>query len=361
MFFSEIKVSYSNGEYPVRMYKDFHGLRLELEKISNVSRFIIISERSISQTYNKYIESELKGYSVPIDQIFIKGGEKNKHISRMKRVFNELIDLGADRKSVIIALGGGVVGDYSGFIAATYQRGIRFIQIPTTLLSCVDSSVGGKVAVNVDKGKNMVGAFHQPELVYIPMFALSTLPEREWSCGLAEMLKHSLLAGGEMWQDFKSHERKDIKVDSEILRKMILDSIRFKASVVAQDEKEGGIRQILNLGHTTAHAIESLTRYKKYSHGEAVAIGLITALILSNKIGFSIDKVETVTRIMEKYNLPINDNSKPSDIIKHMQHDKKKVGNDLKFVLLEDVGNPKFAVTVSSKEILSALKEQRKF
>ncbi|NCN08712.1 MAG: 3-dehydroquinate synthase [Leptospira sp.] len=360
MFYAEVKVNYNTGEYPVRMYSDFHGLKKELEAIPQVSRFIIISERSISQIYNKYIESELKGLPVPIDQIFIKGSEKNKHISRMKKVFNELIELGADRKSVIIALGGGVVGDYAGFIAATYQRGIRFIQIPTTLLSCVDSSVGGKVAVNVDKGKNMVGAFHQPELVYIPMFALSTLPEKQWSCGLAEMLKHSLLSGGSMWQDFKTHERKEIKVDSDILRKMIIDSIKFKASVVAQDEKESGLRAILNLGHTTAHAIESLTNYKKYSHGEAVSIGLITALILSNKIGFSFDKVDTVIRIMEKYNLPINDNSKPADILKHMQHDKKKEGNNLKFVLLEDIGKSKFGITINPKEILSALKEQRK-
>jgi 3-dehydroquinate synthase len=358
---SKVQVVHSNGSYPVKMYPDFNGLKNELESIPNVSRFIFITERSISQIYSKYIESELAGMNIPVHTIFIKGGEKNKHIDRMKKIFNEIIDIGGDRKSVIVALGGGVVGDFAGFIAASYQRGIRFVQIPTTLLACVDSSVGGKVAVNVDKGKNMIGAFHQPILVYIPLFTLSTLHEKQWRCGLAEILKHSLLAGGELWNDFKSHTRKDITIQSNILMKMILDSVRFKASIVGQDEKESGLRQILNLGHTTAHAIESFTKYKKYSHGEAVAIGLITALILSRKIGFNSEKVKEIISIMKDYNLPIKDESKATELWKHMSHDKKKEGNELKFVLLEEIGLPKYGINMQSKEIISALKEQRNF
>jgi 3-dehydroquinate synthase len=358
---SKVQVVHSNGSYPVKMYPDFNGLKNELESIPNVSRFIFITERSISQIYSKYIESELAGMNIPVHTIFIKGGEKNKHIDRMKKIFNEIIDIGGDRKSVIVALGGGVVGDFAGFIAASYQRGIRFVQIPTTLLACVDSSVGGKVAVNVDKGKNMIGAFHQPILVYIPLFTLSTLHEKQWRCGLAEILKHSLLAGGELWNDFKSHTRKDITIQSNILMKMILDSVRFKASIVGQDEKESGLRQILNLGHTTAHAIESFTKYKKYSHGEAVAIGLITALILSRKIGFNSEKVKEIISIMKDYNLPTKDESKATELWKHMSHDKKKEGNELKFVLLEEIGLPKYGINMQSKEIISALKEQRNF
>jgi 3-dehydroquinate synthase len=357
----EVQVVHSNGSYPVKMYPDFIGLKNELESIPNVSRFIFITERSISQIYSKYIESELAGLNIPINTIFIKGGEKNKHIDRMKKIFNEIIEIGGDRKSVIVALGGGVVGDFAGFVAASYQRGIRFVQIPTTLLACVDSSVGGKVAVNVDKGKNMIGAFHQPILVYIPLFTLSTLPEKQWRCGLAEILKHSLLAGGELWNDFKSHTRKEVNIHSNILKKMILDSVRFKASIVGQDEKESGLRQILNLGHTTAHAIESFTKYKKYSHGEAVAIGLITALILSRKIGFNSEKIKEIISIMKNYNLPTKDESKSSELWKHMSHDKKKEGNELKFVLLEDIGMPKYGISLVSKEIISALKEQRNY
>ncbi|WCL48709.1 3-dehydroquinate synthase [Leptospira sp. GIMC2001] len=361
MKIAETKVEYGNSSYPIRLYKNFIGLKQELAAIENVSQFIIITERTIAQTYLKYVESELAGIPQPVYQIYIKGSEKNKHIDRMKKVFHQLIELGADRRTVIIAMGGGVVGDFAGFIAATYQRGIRFVQIPTTLLASVDSSVGGKVAVNLDKGKNMIGSFHQPNLVYMPLFTLSTLPEKEWKCGLAEILKHSLLSGGEMWQDFKSHKYSDINVDSAILTKFIMDSVKYKAWVVSQDEKESGLRQILNLGHTTAHAIESLTNYKKYSHGEAVSIGLVTALMLSSReVGFPNEKIRDIIQVMKNYNLPTSDSSKPSDILKHMDHDKKKEGNSLLFTLLEDIGKSRFKHEIARKEILSVLKDQRK-
>lgn len=361
MKFDEATVVHSTGQYPVILYENFQGLGEELRKIGNVSQVVIITERNIGQMYLKYLEAELAGFEKPIHTIFIKGGEKNKHIDRVKKIYHELIDLDADRKSVLVALGGGVVGDFAGFIAATYQRGIRFIQIPTTLLACVDSSVGGKVAVNVDKGKNMVGAFHQPCFVFIPLFALATLSQKEWKCGLAEIMKHSLLSGGEMWEDFRSHSRNDIQPQSEILRKFILDSVKFKAGVVGQDEKESGLRAILNLGHTTAHAIESRTKYKKYSHGEAVSIGLVTAIYLSQKkLNFPKEKIQEILNVMDEYALPIVDRTKPSEIIEHMEHDKKKDGNDLKFVLLEDIGKPQFGIPVDRKEILGVLKDQRK-
>lgn len=359
MILGQKQVDYTGGSYPILLAEDFQGLRAELDKISKISSVIIITERSIGQMYLKYVENELSGLSVPVQIIYTKGSEKNKHIDRVKKVYHAFIDGNADRKALVLALGGGVVGDFAGFIAATYQRGVRFVQIPTTLLASVDSSVGGKVAVNLDKGKNMVGSFHQPEFVFIPSFVMATLSEKDWRCGLAEILKHSLLNGGEMWSDFRSHNRSDILTDSPILRKMILDSVAFKASVVAQDEKEGGLRQILNLGHTTAHAIESLTKYKKYSHGEAVSIGLITALLLSRKVGFSDDQIREIAEVMRGYGLPVFDSSKAGDIVSHMEHDKKKVGNDLKFVLLEEIGKPLYGISVSRKEIIDTWKEQR--
>jgi 3-dehydroquinate synthase len=361
MILGKKKVTYGSNSYPILLAKDFTGLREELNKIPKVSNYIVITEKPIAKIYKKQLDHELDTIPENVHYIYIKGGEKNKHIDRIKKIYHRLVDLGVDRKAVILALGGGVVGDFAGFIAATYQRGIRFVQIPTTLLACVDSSVGGKVAVNIDKGKNMVGCFHQPELVFIPSFVLDTLPSREWSCGLAEILKHSLLAGGEMWKDFSSHSRKDIDSHSKILQKMILDSVAFKAGIVAEDEKEAGLRQILNLGHTTAHAIESLTKYKKYSHGEAVAIGLVTALLLSEKhSSFPKERIDKIATVMDNYQLPISDSSKIDTIIEHMEHDKKKVGSSLMFVVLEDIGKPLYGVAIPREGIADALKKQRK-
>lgn len=358
-------VNHSLGNYDILLHRDFTGLSGELLKLSekkNISNLLIITERNIAQLYIKYLESELKGIGIPVNIVFMKGGEKNKHIDRVKKIYHQMVDLGCDRKTVVLALGGGVVGDFAGFIASTYQRGVRFVQIPTTLLASVDSSVGGKVAVNLNRGKNMVGTFHQPELVFMPLFTLSTLPKKEWRCGLAEICKHSLLSGGEMWEDFRSHTKKDIHHESEILVKMVLDSVGFKSKIVSQDEKEGGLRAILNFGHTTAHAIESYTKYSKYSHGEAVAIGMVTALLLSSKVlEFPKEKMPGILEAMKGYDLPVYDSTDPADLVEHMEHDKKKEGNALKFVLLRDIGHYEFGVDVARKDIQKIWKEQVSF
>lgn len=192
-------------------FESFRFVRRDCKTSRSHFRFLI-TEKSIHSIYSKYLERELS--SLPIKTIYIKGGEKSKHINRTGEVYNQLIEYGADRKSLILAFGGGVVGDFAGFIASTYLRGIRFVQIPTTLLACVDSSVGGKVAVNADFGKNMIGSFYQPEFVFAPLSVLSTLPDREWKCGQAEIIKHSLLSGGEYWEKVKTHSFKDLNVDS---------------------------------------------------------------------------------------------------------------------------------------------------
>ncbi len=353
----EYIVSHSSGSYPILFYKNFTGLKDEILKLENFSSLTIFTERNISQIYLKYLEKELAGIGVPVFIMYLKGGEKNKHIDRLKKVYNQLVETGVDRKGIFLALGGGVVGDFTGFVAATYQRGVRFVQVPTTLLACVDSSVGGKVAVNVDSGKNIVGAFYQPEFVFIPAFCLSTLAEREWRCGFAEIAKHSLLAGNRMWEDFRSHSRRDI--ESDLLVRMIMDSVKFKADIVSKDEKEQGIRQILNLGHTTGHALESLTGYKVFSHGEAVSIGIMTALILSREFtGFPNEKIHQVSEAFVRYGLPLFHKTKSKDLIKHMKYDKKKQGSDLKFVLLTDIGSPIFGVSVNKEAIQKAWKEQ---
>jgi 3-dehydroquinate synthase len=360
MMLQSRQVTGAGFSYPVELYSDLLGLKDKLGSLKNVSKFIILTNRQIAGIYEKYLRQELQSQNTPFHIIYLKSGEKNKHIDRTKKIYHELVKLDADRKAVIIAFGGGVIGDFAGFIAATYQRGIRFVQIPTTLLACVDSSVGGKVAVNLDLGKNMIGAFYQPEFVFAPLFSLSTLPEREWSCGLAEIVKHAFLDGGDFLNRLETSKREDFHSDSEILRYAIDESVRFKSSVVAMDEREGGVRAILNLGHTTGHAIESLTKYSRYSHGEAVSMGLMTALLLSKKIlGFSDSNLERAIKIMKALRLPTRVKEKAADVIQHMDHDKKKDGNVLKFVLLEDFGKPRFGVAVDRDTILETLKFQK--
>lgn len=361
MQISEQRVKFGNTNYNVVLYENFEGLATELETIQNVSKYFILTEKKIAKLYLKTLLTELEKTNKPVSVIYIKGKEKNKHIDRLKKVYNQLIDLNADRKSVILALGGGVVGDFSGFVAATFLRGIRFVQIPTTLLACVDSSVGGKVAVNADKGKNMVGAFYQPELVFAPLFTLNTLKSKEWKCGITEVLKHSLLTGGSFFEFMKTKKFEDVK-DQNTLKIFIDESVKFKTSIVAEDEKETGKRAILNLGHTLGHAIESLTDYKKYSHGEAVSIGLVLALFLSKeKANLSESVFLEVLTIMKNLELPTQDKSlSPKKLVQHMLHDKKTSDKKIKFILLPSIGSATWGNIVEEEEILSAIHLQNK-
>ena len=349
-------VKTSRNTYSVILAETFLGLAEELKKIPKISRFVIITEKKIARLYEKDLLAELKKTGIATSSVYIPGGEKNKHINRLLPVYNQLIRLGADRNTVILSLGGGVVGDFSGFVASSYLRGVRFVQLPTTLLACVDSSVGGKVAINVDLGKNMVGAFYQPELVFAALYTLNTLPQKEWKCGYAEILKHALLSGQTFYNKFAASSIDAIDYKSSLLKYFIIESVRFKASIVGKDEKETGLRAILNLGHTTGHAIESLTNYTKYSHGEAVAMGLVVAMTLSGKLqGFPAATMDDVIMTMAKYRLPTGIPHKANDILRHMKHDKKNNDNKLNFVLLQNIGKPVYGIAVDPKSVKVAL------
>lgn len=353
-------VTGNDFSYSIFVRSDLNGLVEKCKQIPKVSKFFLITEREIAGIYQKFLDKEFRGLEIPVHFIYVKGGEKNKHHDKLKKVYEELVSEKADRNSVLIAFGGGVIGDFTGYVAATFLRGIRFIQVPTTLLAMVDSSVGGKVAVNIDKGKNMVGAFYQPTFVFAPLYTLTTISEKDWRCGLAEIVKHAFLAGGEFLERLSQFTISDFKGDSEAVRFGIQESIAFKSSVVQEDPKEMGRRAILNLGHTTGHAIESLTKYQKYSHGEAVAKGLVTALLLSKKIlGFSEDHLAHALGMLRALGLSAKIKEKSTDILEHMYSDKKKEGNNLKFVLLKDFGQPEFGVSVEPKLIIETIKEQK--
>jgi 3-dehydroquinate synthase len=327
----------------------------DLASVLSSERIFLFSQKGLEdQLLEFFAETKLSRDRV----YFLEQGEENKHITQTRPVYNWLIDQGIDRHSTIVAFGGGVVGDFAGFIAATILRGVKFVQVPTTLLASVDSSVGGKVAVNADSGKNMIGQFFHPALVYCNVSIFATLPDSEWACGFAEMVKHGFLEESGRVLDFLESNAERIR-QKEILTKAIADSVSFKASIVSQDEKETGLRSILNLGHTTAHAIESVTEYKRFSHGQAVARGLVTAILISQKRGLSNAKAERMLSVMKSLGLPMDTAGfSAPELFEHMKFDKKNSGSQIRFVLLEDSGVV-FGIPVLREEFARAWQEQK--
>lgn len=349
-------------DYYIYIDGEFQNFWIQKIEEKRYSKHFFLTDQNIYKLYKNFLfdlQSKLKNTEI----LVLKTGENNKHLRNTYNIYERLIKLGIDRKSVIIALGGGVVGDFAGFIASTILRGVSLIQIPTTLLAMVDSSIGGKVAVNINIGKNMIGTFYQPDIVLCNVNFLKTLPEKEWICGLAEMCKHSLL-NKRTYVSFKKFILEDpnyTQWDIKIWQKLIYESIKVKGSIVSKDEKESNLRSALNLGHTVAHAIESLTNYKKFSHGEAVSRGLVTALILSKKkLNFSDKQFKEILNLMMLLKLPLNTAGfSDKEIWKHLQYDKKSQYNTIKYIYLKEIGQPVYNLALSWEEFQSAWKEQK--
>ncbi len=280
----------------------------------------------------------------------IKGGEKNKNLKVAQEIYNFLIGNEIDRKGIIFVIGGGVVGDVGGFVAATYLRGIGYYQIPTTLLAMVDSGIGGKTAINIAGAKNLIGAFHQPKGVFIDINFLKTLPKREFAAGMAEVIKYALIVDEQFFQELEMEEV--VNANSPKLLTYIHKACEIKKSIVQKDEKdECGIRRILNFGHTFGHAIESVAGYGEYLHGEAVSIGMIVGAKLSEKLGYlSKAEVRRIETVLEKYQLPVRLKVplKIKELIRMMQHDKKVECGILKYVILTKIGKAKEAIDINS-------------
>ena len=260
------------------------------------------------------------------DFIEVPEGESSKSLQQTGSIYDRLLEMNCDRKSALIALGGGVIGDLTGFIAATYQRGIPFVQIPTTLLAQVDSSVGGKTAVNHPRGKNMIGAFYQPKLVVIDLDTLQTLPKKEFRAGLAEVVKYGVIADAKLFNFIEDNTKEILSLNSDCLEHIIETSCAIKAGVVEKDERENRHRMILNFGHTFAHSIETLTNYTEYLHGEALAIGMVQAAWLSVETGRCApeDVPMRITSLLKKIGLPTQPpDLKSKSIIESMYYDKK--------------------------------------
>jgi 3-dehydroquinate synthase len=316
----------------------------------------IVTNDTVAPLYLERLQRLLEGYQV--NTVILPDGEAHKSLETINAIYSCLLENTHNRTTTLIALGGGVVGDMCGYAAATYQRGVNFIQIPTTLLSQVDSSVGGKTGVNHPMGKNMIGAFHQPQAVIIDTDVLGTLPAKELSAGVAEVIKYGLLGDNEFYLWIESNIEALMSLDNNILTESIARSCQNKADIVSLDEREGGVRALLNFGHTFGHAIETSQGYGVWLHGEAVSAGMVVALELSALLGYiEPNEVDRLCRLLEKAQLPIAvpKNMSPEKFLQLMSLDKKVIDGSLRLILLESMGKAFVTDKVPVDKIVAAI------
>ncbi|MBV8679197.1 MAG: 3-dehydroquinate synthase [Aquitalea sp.] len=326
--------------YPIHIG---HGLLEQVELILPhlpIPQVAIITNEVVAPLYLARLTRQLEKHGVHCIPVVLPDGEAHKNWQTLNLIFDALLAANAERKTTLIALGGGVIGDMTGFAAACYQRGAPFIQIPTTLLAQVDSSVGGKTAINHPLGKNMIGAFYQPRLVLADMDLLATLPDRELSAGIAEIIKYGLLGDAAFLDWLEANMDKLRSRDPEALQYAVRRSCEMKAEIVGQDEKEHGVRALLNLGHTFGHAIEAGLGYGHWLHGEAVGAGMVLAAAASQAMGWlSPQDVDRVQTLIAAAGLPVRSPDFGSaEWIRHMGHDKKVESGVIRFVLLKQLG-----------------------
>ena len=321
-----------------------YGLEKELQSFVQESGFskqaMLVTDSNVGPLYGEKVRAILEAGGLHVSVVTIPAGESSKSLAVAEKLYTRAIELGLDRKSPIFALGGGVVGDLAGFIAATYMRGVPFVQLPTSLLAQVDSSVGGKVAVNHALGKNLIGAFYQPKGVFMDLSMMESLPKREIATGLGEIIKYGIIYDADFFAYLEQHADAVLALEREAAVHMIARSCEIKAAVVSEDEKESGLRRILNFGHTMAHAIEKETGYLRYNHGEAVAIGMIGAADISARLGMvSADDVARVEALVERMQLPTKAEGCTVDAMyRDIFHDKKTINGKVNWVLMQGIG-----------------------
>ena len=338
-----------------RSYDILIGPHLLTETLFNAlqesyGKVIVVSDETVWQLHGTDLESSLNAARITFNTVLVPAGEKSKSLSELEKILNFFAGNGLGRDGLVIAFGGGVIGDLAGFAASIWMRGVRYIQIPTTLLAMVDSSVGGKTAVNLNAGKNLVGTFWQPSLVIADTSLLKTLPEREWRCGLSEMIKYGALFSPSLFEELASMENTDR------LPELIEICCYLKSDTVQADERDNGQRMLLNYGHTFGHAVEKLGDFEQFNHGEAVAIGMMLAATVGERIG--ITKLESncksqLEKVLTAHGLPINCPFSANEMLQAMMMDKKAHDGGIELILLEDIG--KASIVWKSAAELQAL------
>jgi 3-dehydroquinate synthase len=318
---------------------------------------VIITDANVAPHYLNRLENNLRHFRFIVSSIVIPSGENQKSLHRANAIYTALLKQGVGRKSAIVALGGGVVGDLAGFIAATYHRGLELVQVPTTLLSQVDSSVGGKVAVNHPLGKNMIGSFHQPRFVWVDSETLSTLPRREVVCGLGEVVKYGIVFDAEFFAYLEANLGKVLDLEPESLMYIQARCCELKARIVSEDERDQGLRIILNFGHTIGHALEVAGGYRALKHGEAVLLGMVAESFIAREMGLlSPDILERIVRLVRCLPLKFSKSSLTSArVLKAIGRDKKTIDGKIRFILPLRLGEVQIVEEVDDALIKASL------
>lgn len=365
-----VALSLPHSEYEVLIEKgSFRKMASDIKRLRSAEQYVVITDSKVNRLYASDLETYLKREDLFLGKIVVPSGEKSKSMAEFESCLEKMVKLGANRSTGVIALGGGVVGDLGGYVAASYMRGVPLIHIPTTLLAMVDSSIGGKVGIDLESGKNLVGAFWQPEAVFVDPEFLQTLPKKHWKAGLGEAVKYGAISDRSLWDFFEEHlgiwnkEPEDfLPSDWRIVEEMIQRCVQIKADVVMKDEKEGNVRQVLNYGHTFAHVIELMSDYK-IIHGEAVATGMRVAADVAVKMRVMTDQESQKQKVLlDQLGIgKAKTKGLISEFVKHMYKDKKAKG-DLRLVLVSRLGRThqhlgKFGIVVDEKLVKEVLKD----
>jgi 3-dehydroquinate synthase len=353
-----LTVNLGDRSYPIHVGAGLLDRAGELLQQAGMrGKVAVVTNPTVAQLYLDPLHEALINAEFEVTPILLPDGEEHKNLKSLVSIYDRLIRERFERKSCVLALGGGVVGDVAGFAAATYLRGVSYVQVPTTLLAQVDSSVGGKTGINHESGKNLIGAFYQPKLVLIDIAVLRTLPQRELVAGLAEVIKYGIIRDPALFGLLEQRMEKLLGSDRELLSQVIQIACAIKARIVEADEREDDYRAVLNFGHTIGHALEAVTGYRQLLHGEAVAVGMVKAAALSVQQGFC-DKASfnRVVALVRKAGLPVEIplGVLPQNLIQAMEVDKKVAGGKIKFILCEGIGRTRFH-WLAPDEILSAV------
>ncbi len=353
-----LTVNLNDRSYPIHVgAKIIERTGQLMQQAGLLGKVAIVTNPTVAQLYLDPVHEALSQAGFETTPVLLPDGEEHKTLKSLSTIYDRLVAERFERKSCVLALGGGVIGDLAGFAAATYLRGIPYVQVPTTLLAQVDSSVGGKTGVNHDAGKNLIGAFYQPKLVLIDVAALRSLPRRELVAGLAEVIKYGVICDRYLFEMLEQNLEKILALDRELLTQIIVRSCENKVRVVEADEREDDYRAVLNFGHTIGHALEAATGYRQFLHGEAVGIGMVKAAALSVQQGFCDPKsFERITRLIKKAGLPTEfpPGMSVSSLVQGMEVDKKATAGQIKFVISEGLGKTRFH-WLAPGEILDAL------
>ena len=336
---ASININLGERSYPIYFFNDYKNIGKCLQTAKINGKVVVVTDKNVDECQAEAFMKEIAETGLLVNKCIIEPGEQSKNLNTVKDIYKYLIELNLERNSALVALGGGVVGDITGFVAATFLRGIKFIQVPTSLLAQADSSVGGKVGVDFLGSKNIIGSFYQPSLVYINVNSLRTLPKRDLVSGLAEVIKHGIIRDAEFFEYMENNLEKIFSFDVAALQYMSKMNCQIKGRVVEEDEKETGLRAILNFGHTFGHAIESVSGFKLY-HGECVSIGMVGAFKLAKYLNMiEQEHIERVQKLLAKANLPIKAEGLDIETVyNQMFYDKKIKNGKLVFILPKKIG-----------------------